>query len=89
MCQVPKREERTMSMKELGVGHVLTPEYQERAKELRRLTEAVQHAQTELIAAIRKASDARVPSRAIATACGTNHERIRRLLSNEMEVRPF
>jgi hypothetical protein len=74
---------------ERGLGAVLLPDLQERAAQLQERLYLVQAAQNELLKAIKDAHEAGMPLRTIAHNVGINHERVRRAIADEIEVKPF
>jgi transposase-like protein len=62
---------------------------QKRRTQLQERLYRVQAAQNELLEAIKDAHEAGMPLRAIAHNVGVNHERVRRAIADEIEVKPF
>lgn len=74
---------------ERGLGGVLMPDMQEHAKHLQERLYLVQAAQNELLESIKDAHKDGMALRVIAHNVGVNHERVRRALADEIEVKPF
>lgn len=74
---------------ERGLGAVLLPDMQAQALKLQASTALVRQTQQALIRDMREASEAGVALRVIAHNVGVNHERVRRALADEIEVKPF